>query len=113
MLFFLSVGALILLFPVIGAGGRVGLYSLIGISGCMSLMFPTIYGIALKGLGDDAKLGAAGLVMAIAGGSLLPPIQGIILDNAGVQISYLAPIICFVVIAWYGIRTDRFKFQTA
>ncbi len=107
LLMILSLAAVLLLISVVFAGGRVGLYSLIGISGCMSLMFPTIYGIALKGIGDDAKLGAAGLVMAIAGGSFMPPLQGLMLDSYGVQMSYLMPIICFVVIAWYGYRVMR------
>jgi len=108
LLMLLSLGAVILLMPVVFAGGRIGLYALIGISGCMSLMFPTIYGIALRGIGDDAKLGAAGLVMAIAGGSFMPPLQGLMLDAYGVEMSYLMPIICFVVIAWYGYRVMRF-----
>ncbi len=108
---YLSIGAIFLLFPDIFIGGRFGLYALIGISGCMSLMFPTIYGIALKGVGEDAKLGAAGLVMAIAGGSLMPPLQGLVLDSYGVQLSYLMPIICFVVIAIFGYRT--FKIHNA
>ncbi len=107
LLMYLSILALVFLIPVIFVGGRTGLYALISISGCMSLMFPTIYGIALKGIGEDAKLGAAGLVMAIAGGSLFPPIQGIVLDNLGVQLSYIVPIICFVVIAIYGWRTAK------
>jgi len=107
LLMYLSIGAIILLIPVIFVGGRVGLYSLVGISGCMSLMFPTIYGIALKGIGEDAKLGAAGLVLAIAGGSLIPPLQGLLLDSQGVQVSYIMPIICFVVIAIFGFRTFR------
>ncbi len=111
LLMYLSIGAIFLLFPVIFMGGRFGLYALIGISGCMSLMFPTIYGIALKGVGEDAKLGAAGLVMAIAGGSLMPPLQGLVLDSYGVQLSYLMPIICFVVIAIFGYRT--FKIHNA
>ena len=51
------------------------MYCLVGVSASMSLMFPTIYGIALQGLGDDAKFGAAGLIMAILGGSVLPPLQ--------------------------------------
>ncbi len=111
LLMYLSILALIFLIPVIFVGGRIGLYALISISGCMSLMFPTIYGIALKGIGEDAKLGAAGLVMAIAGGSLLPPIQGIVLDNMGVELSYLVPIICFVVIAIFGLRTVKRSFS--
>lgn len=111
LLMYLSIGAILLLFPVIFMGARPGLYALIGISGCMSLMFPTIYGIALKGVGEDAKLGAAGLVMAIAGGSLMPPLQGLVLDSYGVQLSYVMPIICFVVIAIFGYRT--FKIHNA
>ena len=107
LLMYLAIGAIVLLMPVIFVGGRTGLYALVGISGCMSLMFPTIYGIALKGIGEDAKLGAAGLVMAIAGGSFMPPLQGLLLDSVGVQLSYLMPIICFVVIAIFGLRTVR------
>lgn len=106
LLMFLAIGALVLLIPVIFVGGRPGLYSIVGISACMSLMFPTIYGIALEGLKDDAKLGAAGLVMAIAGGSFLPPVQGLLVDALGVQMSYLTPVICFVVIAFYGFRMN-------
>ena len=91
----------------------LGLYSLVGISACMSLMFPTIYGIALEGLGDDAKFGAAGLIMAILGGSVLPPLQALIIDlgNVGgfpaVNLSFLLPLLCFVVVALYGFRTGR------
>lgn len=97
--------------------GMSGLVALIGVSACMSLMFPTIYGIALKGLGDDAKLGAAGLIMAIGGGCLMPPMQGWIMDqNAfhlgfitldSVRASFVLPLICFAVIMHYGWRTYR------
>ena len=91
--------------------GIGGLYCLVGISACMSLMFPTIYGIALEGLGDDAKFGAAGLIMAILGGSILPPLQARIIDMGvinnfpAVNISFILPLICFVVVAIYGYRT--------
>ena len=90
-----------------------GLYSLVAVSACMSLMFPTIYGIALKGLGEDAKFGAAGLIMAILGGSVLPPLQALIIDMKTVggfpatNLSFLLPFVCFVVISWYGCRTVR------
>lgn len=92
---------------------RYGVYCLVCVSGCMSLMFPTIYGIALEGLGDDAKFGAAGLIMAILGGSVLPPVQALIIDQevvAGmpaVNVSFVLPFICFIVIAWYGWRTMK------
>jgi FHS family L-fucose permease-like MFS transporter len=92
--------------------GMSGLVALVAASACMSLMFPTIYGIALRGLGDDAKLGAAGLIMAIGGGCLMPPLQGWIMDQpafnlgfiqlASVRASFVLPLICFVVIMWYG-----------
>ena len=88
-----------------------GLYCLVGVSACMSLMFPTIYGIALTGLGDDAKFGAAGLIMAILGGSVLPPLQASIIDRGelfgmpAVNVSFVLPLVCFVVIAVYGQRT--------
>jgi FHS family L-fucose permease-like MFS transporter len=80
----------------------------------MSLMFPTIYGIALRGLGEDAKFGAAGLIMAILGGSVMPPMQGaiikqgVILNLPAENISFIIPLICFVVVAIYGYRTRAF-----
>lgn len=96
---------------VIGLQNIYGLYCLVAVSACMSLMFPTIYGIALKGLGDDAKFGAAGLIMAILGGSILPPLQAMIIDQGtvwgmpAVNLSFVLPFICFVVVAAYGKRT--------
>ena len=90
-----------------------GLYCLVAVSACMSLMFPTIYGIALSGLGDDAKFGAAGLIMAILGGSVLPPLQAGIIDQKelfglpAVNVSFILPFICFVVIVIYGYRSYR------
>ena len=78
----------------------------------MSLMFPTIYGIALDGLGDDAKFGAAGLIMAILGGSVLPWLQAAIIDQGTVfgsfpatNASFALPFVCFLIVAIYGWRT--------
>lgn len=90
-----------------------GMYCLVAVSACMSLMFPTIYGIALQGLGDDAKFGAAGLIMAILGGSVLPPVQASIIDMQtlfgmpAVNLSFILPFICFVVIVIYGYRSGK------
>lgn len=115
LLMTLAIGGFWLVFGTIFIKGMMGLYCLVGVSACMSLMFPTIYGIALKGLGDDAKLGAAGLIMAIGGGCLMPPLQGKIMDmdafNLGfmtlssTRASFVLPLICFVVIALFGLRT--------
>jgi len=112
----LSIGGALLTLGTIFIHGMVGLYCLIGISACMSLMFPTIYGIALRGLGDDAKLGSAGLIMAIGGGCLMPPLQGAIMDMKGLELgalalsstrlSFILPLICFFVVAHYGWRTS-------
>ena len=107
LLMYLSIVAIGLLIPVIFIGGLFGLYALVGVSACMSLMFPTIYGIALKGVGDDAKLGAAGLVMAIGGGALMPYIQAYLIDTYSVNISYVLPLVCFVAIAVYGYRSYK------
>lgn len=110
LLSILAVAGSLLLIGVIFIDGRLGLYCLVAISGCMSLMFPTIYGIALEGVGDDAKIGAAGLIMAILGGSVLPPLQAKIIDAGtvmgmpAVNVSFILPMICFIVIAIYGSR---------
>ena len=107
-----TVGTVLTL-GVIFIDGRMGLYCLVAISACMSLMFPTIYGIALQGLGDDAKFGAAGLIMAILGGSVLPPFQASIIDQQtlfgmpAVNISFILPLFCFLVIIVYGYRTYK------
>lgn len=96
----------------------VGFACLIGVSGCMSLMFPTIYGIALDGQSvDDAKLGSAGLIFAIVGGALMPPLQAMIMDIPGgkvfgidtVPASFILPFGCFFVIAVYGSMTSGMK----
>jgi FHS family L-fucose permease-like MFS transporter len=91
---------------------RNGIYSLVGVSACMSLMFPTIYGIALRSVGDNVKFAGAGLIMAILGGSVFPLIQALIIDSGielfgrtSINLSFLIPLICFVVIAVYGHRS--------
>lgn len=88
-----------------------GMYCLVAVSACMSLMFPTIYGIALYGLGDDAKFGAAGLIMSILGGSILPLFQAKIIDCGtlfnmpAVNLSFVLPLICFIMVIIYGQRS--------
>ncbi len=111
MLTLFAIGGMLTTAGVILIEGMPGLYLLVATSAFMSLMFPTIYGIALEGVGDDATIGAAGLVMAIVGGALMPPLQGLIIDQGtigflpAVNFSFLLPFICFVAIAIYGYRT--------
>ena len=99
---------------VILINGIFGLYLLIATSAFMSLMFPTIYGIALDGLKqEDTALGAAGLVMAIVGGALMPILQGLLIDIdkigsfSGINFSFILPLICFIFISIYGYRTQK------
>lgn len=118
MLLFFALGGVLTSLGTIFIVGHAGLICLVATSAFMSLMFPTIYGIALKDMGDEAKIGAAGLVMAIVGGALMPPLQGRILDIGGkgfsdvtilsvpeVNFSFILPFICFIIIAVYGYRT--------
>lgn len=105
-----AVLAMVFTLGVILFQNRYGVYCLVAVSGCMSLMFPTIYGIALDGMGDDAKFGAAGLIMAILGGSVLPPLQAAVIDQGTVfgmpatNVSFIFPLICFLVVGAYGYR---------
>ncbi len=100
--------------------GITGLYSLVAISFAMSLMFPTIYGIALDGLGEDSKFAAAFLVMAIVGGAIMPTLQGMILDIGGsgyddtlilgvseVNFSFILPLFCFLMVFLFSIRVQK------
>ncbi len=126
MLLLFAIGGMVTTTGVILFQGMAGMYLLVATSAFMSLMFPTIYGIALDGIGDDATLGAAGLVMAIVGGALMPPLQARIIDAGGtgysdlqifgfiseVNFSFILPFICFLAIAIYGYRTyNDFKKQ--
>ena len=123
LLAYINSGLLLMILSIAGVGCVLGviflpdwwgLYSLISVSACMSLMFPTIYGIALDGLGHDASLGSAGLIMAIVGGALMPPAQGALIDLGSpvvalsdVRFSFILPALSFVVIALFGYRSIR------
>ncbi|MBQ4279721.1 MAG: L-fucose:H+ symporter permease [Rikenellaceae bacterium] len=107
----MAVLAVICCLTAIYAHGALGVYGLMGISFCLSLMFPTIYSFGLKGLGDDTKIGGAGMVMAIAGAAVLTQIQGIVSDASGsIQNSYWIPAIAFIIISYYGLVVCR-KFE--
>ena len=109
LLSILAILATVLVGGAILFPDRNGMYCLVGVSACMSLMFPTIYGIALRGVGDNVKFAGAGLIMAILGGSVLPPLQAMIIDFnitvfgiAATNLSFIIPLISFVVVAIYG-----------
>ena len=85
----------------------VGLIAVVCISLSLSLMFPTIYGVALQGLGEDTKFGAAGLVMAILGGAIAPLVQGAVMDRAGAAIGFVVPGICLALVGAYALYDLR------
>lgn len=121
MLMYFGISAAICVLATIFLVGVPGLYALILVSFCMSVMFPTIYGIALDRLSEEeSKVGAAGLVMAIVGGALMPKLQGMVIDLGGVAVndmtilgvsevnfSFVLPLICFVFILYYGLWVQK------
>lgn len=122
LLFLYAVGASVMTLLAIFIPGFTGLYAVLGIYFFMSVMFPTIYGISLEGQGEDAKFGAAFLVMAIVGGAAMPPLQGLILDQGGkglkdvlimgvpeINFSFVLPLLCFVVVGVYGLRVSGYR----
>ena len=118
LLMLLATGGILMTLGTIFLPGYAGFYSLLGISACMSLMFPTIYGIALKDMGDEASLASAGLVMAIVGGALMPPIQGALIDAGpiigdlpSIRTSFLLPLVCFFVVATFGFRSSHYSYE--
>lgn len=103
LLLFASVMAGLATISVIFIGGVIGVFSLIAISAFMSLMFPTIFGMGCSGLNDEeTKVGASGLIMAILGGALITPLQGAFIDFMGVDLSYVLPLLCFIIIGAYA-----------
>ena len=116
LLMIFGIGASVCTFGAITINGIFGLYSLVLISLFMSIMFPSIYGIALENVDtQDTKLGAAFLVMAIVGGALMPPLQGMIIDMKeimgmpAVNVSFVLPLICFLIIIAYGRSAYKMK----
>ena len=108
LLFSMAILAMGFTLIVIFASSYVGVYALVAISGCMSLMFPTIFGLSVKGLGEDTKIGGSGLIMAILGGALLTAIQGQVSDALkSIHLAYFVPFACFAIIAAYAFMTWR------
>lgn len=115
LLLILSAGAIAFTHGAIYIHSLTGLYSLVLVSACMSLMFPTIYGLALDGVGEDAKLGSAGLIFAIVGGVFMTRFQGQILDMDGfmdttaTRGSFYFVVLCFIIIAVHEYALDHFN----
>ena len=111
MLSTMGIIGMVAIFGTITFTDRNGIYCLVAVSICLSLMFPTIYGLALRGIGENIKIAGAGLIMAILGGSFFPPIQAAIIESdimlfglPATNLSFLIPLICLAMVVWYGHR---------
>ncbi|HQU59771.1 MAG TPA: L-fucose:H+ symporter permease [Saprospiraceae bacterium] len=106
----LAVLAIAFTAVVIFGSGAIAVYALVAISACMSLMFPTIYGLGLRGLGQDTKIGGSGLIMAILGGAVLTGVQGKVSDATGdIHYAFFVPLLCFAIVAYYGLVARRLR----
>lgn len=102
-----ALAGVLLSMVVIFMGGMAGVIALLALSGCMSLMFPTIFGLGCEAVREDTKLASSGLIMAIVGGAVITPAQGALLDACGVSLSYLLPMACYAVIFAFAIAARR------
>lgn len=110
LLMYSALFGVVATFVVIVGNGMPGVIALVTISGFMSLMFPTIFGLASEGLGEDTKMGSAGLIMAIGGGAVLPAIMGLLSDATGsIHIAYWVPLGCFLIVAGYGYLARKYE----
>jgi len=110
LLLLTAAGASVLCFLVIYTTGTLGVFALVGVSGCMSLMFPTIYGLGVRGLGDDTKIGGSGMIMAILGGAVMTGLAGQISDlTKSINLAFYVPLGCFVFISVYALIARRLE----
>ncbi len=105
LLFWYSAANIALLALAVINGGMIALYALIAVTFFMSIMFPTIFSLGIAGLGSQTKLGSSLIIMAIAGGAVLPVIMGYISDRSSIQTAYLVPAACFIAVAWFAIKS--------
>ena len=103
----LAIIAAVMTTVVMTSEGYVGVFALIIISGCMSLMFPTIYGLSVTGLGKDTQLGGSCLIMTLLGGAVLTAAMGRISDMAGISMAFVIPLIGFIYLAWFGLKGSK------
>jgi MFS transporter, FHS family, L-fucose permease len=104
LLVYYSLAASLLCLVGVFSAGLLAVYSVLGINLFMSIMFPTIFALGVRDLGEQTKLGSSFIIMAIVGGAIVPPLMGIVADTVGIQQSFLLPSICFLFVMWYGAR---------
>jgi FHS family L-fucose permease-like MFS transporter len=89
--------------------GSVAVFALMGVPFFMSIMFPTIFSLSIRGLGSKTKRGSSLLIMGIVGGAVIPPIVGLVADKVNFRVAYLVPIVCFIYIFFFALRNIRVK----
>ena len=99
-----SIANIILLAVIVFVGGKVSIYALIGVEFFMSIMFPTIFSLAIHGLGDKTKMASSYIVMSIVGGAFFPVIMGKVSDMFNIQLAYIVPGICFFTVLYFAIK---------
>jgi MFS transporter, FHS family, L-fucose permease len=102
LLMIYAIVNLLLLTVVVTMGGMLSVYALIGVEFFMSIMFPTIFSLSIKSLGEDTKIGSSFVIMSIVGGAILPLIMGKISDMKDIQFAYIVPLLCFLVVFYFG-----------
>ena len=104
-----SIFNVVLLILAVMLPGKFSVYALVGVEFFMSIMFPTIFSLSIRGLGSKTKLGSSLVIMSIVGGAIFPVIMGAVSDRTNIQIAYLVPVICFVVIFYFALRNLAVK----
>jgi FHS family L-fucose permease-like MFS transporter len=99
-----ALAALLLVVVSMASSGAVAMWSILAVGLCNSIMFPTIFSLAVSGLGSHTSQGSGLLCMAIVGGALLPVLQGLIADSSGLQAGFIVPALCYLYISYYGLR---------
>lgn len=109
VLCFNAVLAVTLIIIAVTTSGNLAMWAILLVGLCNSIMFPTIFSLAINGLGKDTGQGSGILCLAIVGGAIMPLFQGMLADNIGVQLAFLLPIVCYLFIAYYGISGSKVK----
>jgi FHS family L-fucose permease-like MFS transporter len=104
---YLAVNALIAIVMIIvsmNTSGNIAMYSILAVGFFNSIMFPTIFTLAVKGLGAMTSKGSGLVCQGIVGGALVPLIQGVVADSIGIQLSFIVPMVCYIYIGWYALK---------
>lgn len=110
LLTYYALAAALLCLVGVFAGGKLAVYAILGTNFFMSIMFPTIFALGVKDLGEQTKLGSSFIIMAIVGGAIIPPVMGLIADQThNIRLAFILPLLCFLVVTYYGLAGHKVK----